>query len=265
MPVETPAAEEPRIAGEQQPVWRGHLIAEQRWVLESWLLGIDPVFLRLNGVPRGDGRPVVLLPGFMAGDYTLNALRLWLRRLGYRPSTAGFLTNTDCSARGYERAARAVDRAVAKHGRRVAVIGHSRGGHYARALAAARPEQVSHAISLGADLQGMLGISQPTLRAVGAVRFALRSTGRARRPACFTAGCDCGFARSFHRPISDDVRMTSVYSRGDGVVRWRGCIVPDADCIEVTGSHVGLVANREVYRVIGRALAAPERPLGGGT
>jgi triacylglycerol lipase len=46
---------------------------------------VDPVFRAASGVPRGDGRPVVLLPGFLAGDQTLALMAAWLRRLGYAP------------------------------------------------------------------------------------------------------------------------------------------------------------------------------------
>ena len=56
----------------------------------------------------------------------------------------------------------------------------------------------------------------------------------------------------------DRVRLTSIYSKGDGVVRWERAIVGEADCVEVTGSHVGLVANRDAYRAIAGALARPE-------
>ena len=56
------------------------------------------------------------------------------------------------------------------------------------------------------------------------------------------------------------MRFTSVYSKGDGVVRWPGSVIPGADCVEVTGSHVGLVFNRGAYRAIAHALALPEMP-----
>jgi hypothetical protein len=66
----------------------------------------------------------------------------------------------------------------------------------------------------------------------------------------------------FHAPFpADGVRLTSIYSRGDGVVRWQLQLVPYADCVEVTGSHVGLVFNRKSYRAIAAALATPELPL----
>lgn len=245
---------------EQEPGWWGRPIAETRWVLEAWRLSVDPVFLFPRGVTRGDGRPVVLVPGFLVGDQTLSALAVWLRRAGYRPSVAGFITNTDCSDRAYDRVLRAVRRAHARHGRRVAVIGHSRGGHYVRAIAAAHPELVSHAISVGSDLNGMLGISVPTQAAVTGTRLALHAVGRGRRPGCFTLFCDCPFATAFRSPADEAVRLTSIYSRGDGVVAWQGCIVDGADNVEVTGSHVGLIFNRKVYRAIADALAVAEAP-----
>jgi triacylglycerol lipase len=56
------------------------------------------------------------------------------------------------------------------------------------------------------------------------------------------------------------VHKTSVYSTGDGVVRWQAQLVADAECVEVTGSHVGLIFNRKSYRAIAQAPAAPELP-----
>ena len=54
------------------------------------------------------------------------------------------------------------------------------------------------------------------------------------------------------------MRLTSIYSKGDGVIRWQSALTPDADCVEVTGSHVGLIFNRKTYRAIAAALAVPE-------
>ena len=87
-------------------------------------------------------------------------------------------------------------------------------------------------------------------------------TGRARSERCLTEGCDCSFARDFEGEFpADRVRLTSIYSKGDGVVRWQASLVPDGDCVEVTGSHVGLIFNRKTYRMIATALAAPELPV----
>jgi triacylglycerol lipase len=233
-------------------------VAEIRWQLELARLLADPV-LRGADIPRGDGRPVVLMPGFLAGDQTLIVLAAWLRRVGYRPYGCRFVANVECSDRALARVQERVVRVAARHGRRVALIGHSRGGHYARALGACRPDLVSHAVSMGAGLSAMLDISYPTEIAVAAARAVARRRPGARDPRCLTEACDCGFAQCFRAPFpADRVHLTSIYSRGDGVVRWPAAIVADGDNVEVTGSHVGLVFNRKAYRAIGAALAAPE-------
>ena len=239
--------------------WWGNHLAETRWILEAARLTADPVWRGRGGIPRGDGRAVVLVPGFGGGDQTLAVLADWLRRIGYRPALCGFVANVDCSERGLERVERRVSELQARTGRRVAVIGHSRGGHYARAVAARRPELVSHAISMGADLQAMFHCSAVTLAAVEGARRVLHAVGRARQDECLTYRCHCSFTAGFRAPFpTDRVRLTSVYSKADGVVRWQAQIVPYAECVEVTGSHVGLVFNRKSYRAIAEALAEPE-------
>ena len=240
--------------------WMGRPLAETRAWLELARLLADPVLYGV-GVPRGDGRPVVLMPGFLAGDQTLTVLAAWLRRVGYRPRFCGFVANAGCSDRTLDRVERRVEALWRSHGRRVALIGHSRGGHYARALAARRPDRVSHAISMGADLQGLLGASSPTLFAVGVARRVIHATGRAGRDTCLTGHCGCRFSHDYARPFPcEQVRLTSIYSKGDGVVHWQCQVIPHADCIEVTGSHVGLVFNRKVYHAVAGALALPELP-----
>jgi len=255
-----PAEELPTIPEER---WRGGHLRETRWQLELGRLLIDPVW-RGSGVPRGDGRPVILLPGFGGGDQTLIVLAAWLRRIGYRPYLSGFVTNTGCSDRAVDRVERRVETLYERHGRRVALVGHSRGGHYVRALGERRPDLVSHAISAGAGLRQMLATSSATQGAVGAARWVTVRSGRARSPRCLTERCDCAFARAFAGPFPQDrVRLTSIYSKGDGVVRWQAALVPYGDCVEVSGSHVGLIFNRKTYRAIAHALAEPELLSGG--
>jgi triacylglycerol lipase len=238
--------------------WWGNHLAETRWLLELSRLLVDPVFLPV-GVPRGDARPVLLLPGFLAGDQSLAVLGTWLWRLGYRAHVGGFIANVTCADRATTRVERQVRALSTRSGRRIALIGHSRGGHYVRALGARLPDHVSHAISLGADLQSMYGTSEPTRYAVAAARGLQKAIHRMPDQRCFTVGCACRFAQDFARPFpAHRVRMTSVYSKGDGVVRWQQCLVPYADCVEVEGSHVGLVFNRKSYGAIAAALAVPE-------
>jgi triacylglycerol lipase len=240
--------------------WVGRPLAETRGWLEFARLLADPVLYGV-GVPGGNGRAVVLMPGFLAGDQTLAVIAAWLRRIGYRPRLCGFVANAGCSDRTLDRLERRVDGLWHRYGRRVALIGHSRGGHYARALAARRPDRVSHAISMGADLQGMFGASTPTLFAVGVARRVVHATRRARRETCLTGHCGCRFSHDYARPFPfEQVRLTSIYSKADGVVHWQCQVIPHADCVEVTGSHIGLIVNRKVYRAVAGALARPELP-----
>jgi triacylglycerol lipase len=180
--------------------WMGRPLAETRWWFELARLLTDPVLYGVD-VPRGDGRPVVLMPGFLAGDQTLAVIAAWLRRVGYRPQLCAFVANAACSDHTLDRLERRLEGLWRRYGRRAALIGHSRGGHYARALAARRPDRVSHAISMGADLQGLLGASAPTRFAVGVARRVVHTTGRARRETCLTGRCGCSFSRGLRTAV----------------------------------------------------------------
>jgi triacylglycerol lipase len=255
-------AGDPEIGADLPPLptdrWWGDHLRETRWSLELGRLLVDPIF-RGSGVPRGDGRPVILMPGMGGGDQTLLVLAAWLRRIGFRPHLCGFVANVRCSDRAVDRVERQLDAIHRRWDRRAALIGHSRGGHYARALAHRHPDLVSHAISIGAGLRQMLATSYPTQAAARGIRRVLLQTGHAGSPHCLTEACDCAFGRDFAGPFPvDRVRLTSIYSKEDGVVRWQSALVPDADCIEVTGSHVGLIFNRKTYRAIASTLATPE-------
>jgi hypothetical protein len=106
----------------------------------------------------------------------------------------------------------------------------------------------------------MLGISLPTRVLVAGARAGIQWSRRADADDCFTTRCNCPFTRDYRKPFPErQVRLTTIYSKGDGVVRWEGCRVPYADPVEVRGSHVGMVFNRKVYLAIATALAMPER------
>src|SRR5215204_1478494 len=68
---------------DRPPLWR-----EARFGLEAAALLRDPIF-RGDGITDGRGRPVLLIPGFLAGDGSLSMMAGWLKRTGYRPRRAG--------------------------------------------------------------------------------------------------------------------------------------------------------------------------------
>ena len=238
-----------------EPIWWGTHLREVRWQAELARLLADPVW-RGVGLPRGDGEPVLLIPGFLAGDQSLSVMATWLRRLGYRPRRAGIAFNVRCSDTAVDRLERTLHHAHLRTGRKVAIVGHSRGGHFAKALASRNPDEVSQVISMGSGLDEPFDISEPTRLAVEGVRLvvARRDPGRGEQ-VCFTHTCVCRYSQDYRKPVPEQVPLTSIYSKGDGVVRWRACVVPYARCVEVTGSHIGLAFNRHAYREIATTLA----------
>ena len=140
------AVESPDLAGYQptaRPIW-----LEALFPLDWLALHASPVYYGF-GVPRGNGEPVVLVPGFLGSDRYLTEMHLWLRRIGYGVSTCGIWLDTSCSEQAMLRIERRVQELAGQHEGRVAIVGHSRGGYLAKALAARRPDQVSHVITLG--------------------------------------------------------------------------------------------------------------------
>jgi triacylglycerol lipase len=235
----------------------GHPLLELRWSGELARLIADPVIWG-RGVPRGDGRSVLLLPGFLAGGSSLSLLALFLRRIGHHPIHCGIWFNSGCFAT-FDR--RMVDRLVAAHacgGRRIAIVGHSRGGHYARSLAARHPNLVSHVVAMGTGLEDPLDVSTLCHWAAGTAKTMLHNGDRQRAAlGCLTASCACAPSQAFKMAVPNQVRMTSIFSRTDGVVRWSSCVADYATCVEVPGSHLGMVCSRHAFRAVAQALAQP--------
>jgi pimeloyl-ACP methyl ester carboxylesterase len=198
---------------------------------------------------------VLLIPGFLAGDQSLSVMATWLRRLGYRPRRAGIAFNVRCSDTAVDRLERTLHHAHLSSGRKVAIVGHSRGGHFAKALASRNPDEVSQVISMGRARRAVRH-----LRADAAGGRGRAPHGRPPRPRARAAGLLHPHLRvplqpGLPQPFPEQVPLTSIYSKGDGVVRWRACVVPYARCVEVTGSHIGLAFNRHAYREIATTLA----------
>ena len=181
-------------------------------------------------------------------------MREWLARIGHRPHESGIRLNVDCSNRCLLGLERRLSHRRAR-GRPVAIVGHSRGGHFAKALAHRRPELVSRVVSMGAGLDTPFAISAPTLGAVAAVRAVHGRTTTAAPPRLLDRGLRLRVRHHYRGAFPEHIPITSIFSKGDGVVRWEACVVPYARCVEVTGSHIGLACNRKAYRAVAKALA----------
>lgn len=210
----------------------------------------DPVF-RGRGVPRGDGRPILLIPGFLAGDWTLRMLDAWLKRIGYATYLSGFLLNVRGSEHMISLLRSRLTAVEKDAGSRVTLVGHSRGGLLAKVLSHRRPRSVEQVITLASPLADWTDLSAMTHHAVGIVRVANEvAYGRKLNP-------EGRFTYDLERPPT--VPVTSIYTKTDDVVNFRSCLRPDIPAIPVWGSHNGLVVNPEAYRVLGRLLARPRR------
>jgi pimeloyl-ACP methyl ester carboxylesterase len=239
-------------------IWMGHHLREVRWQLQLARLLADPLF-RGHGVPRGDGRAVVMVPGFLVGDYTLSVLGGWLARIGYQPHGSGMAANVGCMDRALDSFEQRVAEIHEQSGRRVALLGHSRGGHFAKALARRRPDWVSHVVVMGAGLDEPLDVSLPIMAVARAIGAAHRRADPSLPEGCLLGDCNCRAFADYAAPFPAEIPLTSIYTRGDGCLRYTCCVVPYADCVEVGGGHVGLAFERRAYAAIAQALSVPER------
>ena len=206
------------------------------------------------GVPRGNGAPVVVVPGFLGSDRYLTVLYRWLRRIGHRPYMSGIGRNVDCPDLLLERLLLTIEQAHLETGRRVSLIGHSLGGTLSRVAAAQAPQHVAQVITLGSPLQSA-EVHPFVMAAKDVVRNRIHRAG-ARRPECYSDACECGFAALARAGLPPDVRRHAIYTKTDGVLRWQNCIESDpALNIEVSSTHLGLAFNPQAYRAIARLLA----------
>lgn len=207
------------------------------WMLRPWLAA----------APRGDGHPVLVLPGLLASDLSTQPLRSFLNSHGY--AAHGWNQGRNLGLRsGVERSM--LDRVEELYdrygGRRISLVGWSLGGIYARQLAKRVPEKVRLVISLGSPFTG----SPKATNAWRVYEFA--SGHRVDDHEQHIAG-----------PLSapPPVPTTSIFSRSDGICAWQTCLNEEtgtAENIEVYGSHCGLGHHPAAVYAVADRLAQPE-------
>ena len=217
-------------------------LEQQRALAELVGFGVSLPLFRL--VPEGDGHPVLILPGFMADDWSTVALLSVLRSRVYQVHRWGLGRNLGPRAAMVDGLLRRLDAIHRGSGRSLSLVGWSLGGIYARALARWRPQAVRRVITLGSPFR--MG---PGDRSNASRLFDWLNPGP-----------------SLPHPVALEeqplpVPSTAIYTRTDGVARWHLCIEaehPRAENIEVRGSHCGLGHNPAVILAIADRLAQPE-------
>lgn len=210
------------------------------WELVGGLAAMP--WLRL--APRGDGHPVLVLPGLVASDASTKLLREFLKGRGYQVQGWGLGRNYGPRPGVEEAMLALVDKLHAQTGRKISLIGQSLGGAYARLLAARRPDAVRGVITLGSPVTG-----HP--RSSNAWRVYEFTSGK-------SAVDPARWKQVTQKPL---VPTTSIYSRSDGVVAWRSSLEEagaHTESIEVISSHLGMAVHPAVLFAVADRLAQPE-------
>ena len=228
-------------------------LLEPRGLLEAALLPASlPLLLQ---APQGDGHPVLLLPGFLADEKSLIALKLFLMRKGYDVRTWGLGRNVGFQSKYVKVLPQKIRHLHHKTGRKVSLVGWSLGGVFALLGAQEATECVRSVITLGSPVSmDREGSQTPSI-----VKALYRLVAHPH-----------GSAAHAMQPRAKDLRehkrlpipTTCLYSLSDGVVPPQEATI-DGDLalhenIRVPGSHVGLGFNGVVLAIVADRLAQPE-------
>ncbi|WP_024512161.1 alpha/beta hydrolase [Bradyrhizobium sp. ARR65] len=199
----------------------------------------------LSLAPRGDGHPVLVLPGLVASDLSTRPLRSFLKNRGY--AVSGWRLGRNYGPRDgvHEAMVDLVRELNDAHGRKISLVGWSLGGLYARQLAKMMPERVRSVITLASPFAG-----HP--KATNAWRVYELVSGRRADEV------DPRFGSLAEPP---PVPTTAIYSRSDGICAWQGCMEKksaNSESIEVQSSHCGMGYHPAVVYAIADRLAQPE-------
>ncbi len=201
----------------------------------------------LPPAPRGNGQPVMLIPGFLGNDAAMRTLSTHLKDHGYSVYGWGQGFNTGMTEATAGALALQLKDITAKHnGHKVALIGFSLGGVYARELARDNPQMVSQVITMGSPF----AMTDKN----GKLDKRIQNVAQAFNPAAE----DKSDTRT---PLP--VPTTSLYSTNDFMVMWKGSLnrkETTAENIPVAPGHLGMTSDRKTADIILHRLA--ETPQG---
>ena len=198
----------------------------------------------LFSAPRGDGRRIVLLPGFTSPELAMQPLTTYLSFLGYDASTWGLGFNGGDVDGLTEKFGVGIEKMANQNDEPVTLIGWSLGGVIARETARLFSDSVREIITMGSPL-----IGGPKYTSVGAIYSRLNSLD------------EDAFEQEIHERNLLGLKqpITAIYSKSDGVVGWKAAIDvynDQTNHIEVRSTHFGLGVNSKVWRIVADTLAA---------
>ena len=195
-----------------------------------------------HGAPKGNGEPVLVIPGMSSPDLTTGRLRLFLKRQGFDAYGWGQGPNIGPTAAAMRRVLGDVEALAEKHGRKVGLVGISLGGTIAREIAKRRPACVSRVITLASPIR------LPVPTALAPLVHLIALTWEHDRAAPLAA-----------LELPPPVPLTAIVTRNDGIVDWRSCIpepAPNVEVVTIAGAHMTIGSNPEAQRIVAERLAA---------
>jgi esterase/lipase len=203
----------------------------------------------LRKLPKGDGHPVIVYPGFVASDVSTAPMRKLLEDLNYTTYGWGLGRNLIFDEMRKTQMRKMLNEVYNKHQQKVSLVGWSLGGVFARELAKHAPDKVRSVVTLGSPISGRSEDSNAS-----DLFQSINGRPRSRGPQRL----------DLNRP--PPVPTTSIYSKTDGVVHWRGSVQhrhanavnQQVENIEVPASHIGLGVNSLVMVVLADRLAQAE-------
>ncbi len=231
------------MAKPPHPFWT---LTEGRAIFEFGAFGLFR--RRMRSLPKGDGHPVLVLPGFMASDHSTRPMRKLFADLGYQAHGWGLGRNVKFNDVREREMSDLVERIYEESGEKVSIVGWSLGGVFARELARMHPHAVRLVVSLGSPISNDRRYSAPSrlFEAINGKQTEPEQEGRYR-----------------DLSAAPPVPTTSILTKSDGVVAWRGSVQsPEkgalTENIVVPASHVGLGVNPLVMVAVADRLAQPE-------
>lgn len=224
-----------------QPPSSSHVMREARGLIELPRLLLR--FPSLARLPRGNGEPILILPGYGAGDGSTMILKGYLRLLGYRARGWGLGRNRGAASESLPRLLRRLGNLSRRSKQKVVIIGWSFGGYLARELARERPDLVRLVITLGTPV-------------VGGPKYTAAAKSYRKRGIDIEAIAAEVEQRS--RLADLEIPVVAIYSRDDSVVAWQACIdrqSPNIEHVEIKSTHLGFGFSADVYQIIAQRLA----------
>ncbi len=199
----------------------------------------------LKRLPKGDGHPVIVFPGFVSSDNATRPLRSLLSDLGYETHGWGLGMNVLFGDELEAEMVALVKEVAEKSGKKVSLVGWSLGGLYAREVAKVCSDQVRCVISMGSPISG-----KPE-----------HSNAHGLFKAFNGEPTDIDYTRYFQLHEAPPVPTTSIFSHSDGIVAWEGSLQKEtelAESIVVPASHLGMGVNPLVMYLLSDRLSQAE-------